>query len=139
MRAASDRFSAREVGPDAQTRPTALAGCRPRGVELLEEETTSARWTARQEVPEGGPLRLALPGVVTTSFQRRSHVEVKIGIKDTPRELVVSSGQTPEEVEKLVAEALTAGDGLFRLDDEKGRLVALASILAIDFLDRIRA
>jgi Protein of unknown function (DUF3107) len=48
-------------------------------------------------------------------------VEVKIGIKDTPRELVVSSSQSPEEVEKLVAAALVAGDGLFRLDDEKGR------------------
>jgi hypothetical protein len=67
------------------------------------------------------PVRLALPSTSLTNFQRRSHVEVKIGIKDTPRELVVSSGQSPEEVEKLVAEALTAGDGLFRINDEKGR------------------
>jgi len=48
-------------------------------------------------------------------------VEVKIGIKDTPRELVVSSSQSPDEVEELVANALRAGDGIFRLDDEKGR------------------
>jgi hypothetical protein len=48
-------------------------------------------------------------------------VEVKIGIKDTPRELVVSSNQSPDEVEELVANALRAGDGIFRLDDEKGR------------------
>jgi hypothetical protein len=48
-------------------------------------------------------------------------VEVKIGIKDTPRELVVSSNQSPDEVEQLVANALRAGDGIFRLDDEKGR------------------
>jgi hypothetical protein len=48
-------------------------------------------------------------------------VEVKIGIKDTPRELVVSSSQSPDEVEKLVAGALTTGPGLLRLDDEKGR------------------
>ncbi|WP_020668015.1 DUF3107 domain-containing protein [Amycolatopsis nigrescens] len=48
-------------------------------------------------------------------------MEVKIGIKDTPRELVVSSGQSPEEVEKLVAAALKSGDGVFRLDDDKGR------------------
>jgi hypothetical protein len=47
-------------------------------------------------------------------------VEVKIGIKDTPRELVVSSGQSADEVEKLVADALKA-DGVFRLTDEKGR------------------
>ncbi|MBK1788942.1 DUF3107 domain-containing protein [Prauserella cavernicola] len=48
-------------------------------------------------------------------------MEVKIGIKDTPRELVVSSGQSAEEVEQLVADALGAADGLFRLTDEKGR------------------
>ncbi|GAA4665700.1 MULTISPECIES: DUF3107 domain-containing protein [Amycolatopsis] len=48
-------------------------------------------------------------------------MEVKIGIKDTPRELVVSSGQTAEEVEALVADALKATDGVFRLTDEKGR------------------
>ncbi|ASR34334.1 ATP-binding protein [Prauserella marina] len=54
-------------------------------------------------------------------------MEVKIGIKDTPRELVVSSGQSPEEVEKLVAEALGAEDGLFRLTDEKGRTFLVPS------------
>jgi hypothetical protein len=48
-------------------------------------------------------------------------VEVKIGIKDTPRELVVSSGQSPDEVEKLVADAMNSSDGLFRLADDKGR------------------
>ncbi|WP_414935591.1 DUF3107 domain-containing protein [Amycolatopsis sp. cmx-11-51] len=48
-------------------------------------------------------------------------MEVKIGIKDTPRELVVSSSQSPDEVEALVANALGAVDGIFRLDDEKGR------------------
>lgn len=47
-------------------------------------------------------------------------MEVKIGIKDTPRELVVSSSLSPDEVEKLVANALNAGDGVFRLNDEKG-------------------
>ncbi|TVT49253.1 DUF3107 domain-containing protein [Amycolatopsis cynarae] len=48
-------------------------------------------------------------------------MEVKIGIKDTPRELVVSSGQSADEVEKLVTEALKSDDGVFRLTDEKGR------------------
>jgi len=48
-------------------------------------------------------------------------VEVKIGIKDTPRELVVSSGQSAEEVESLVADALKADDRVFRLTDDKGR------------------
>lgn len=48
-------------------------------------------------------------------------MEVKIGIKDTPRELVVSSGQSADEVEKLVTDALKSDDGVFRLTDEKGR------------------
>ncbi|WP_019808501.1 MULTISPECIES: DUF3107 domain-containing protein [Saccharomonospora] len=48
-------------------------------------------------------------------------MEVKIGVKDTPRELVVASGQSPDEVDKLVSEALNADDGLFRITDEKGR------------------
>jgi hypothetical protein len=48
-------------------------------------------------------------------------VEVKIGIKDTPRELVVSSSQAAEEVESLVADALKSTDGIFRHTDEKGR------------------
>lgn len=48
-------------------------------------------------------------------------MEVKIGIKDTPRELVVSSGQAAEEVESLVADALRSADGIFRLTDDKGR------------------
>lgn len=48
-------------------------------------------------------------------------MEVKIGIKDTPRELVVSSGQEPDEVEKLVADALNNDDGLFKISDDKGR------------------
>ncbi|SFQ18191.1 Protein of unknown function [Amycolatopsis arida] len=48
-------------------------------------------------------------------------MEVKIGIKDTPRELVVSSGQSQDEVEALVSEALSGGDALLRLSDDKGR------------------
>ncbi|GAA2560311.1 DUF3107 domain-containing protein [Pseudonocardia hydrocarbonoxydans] len=48
-------------------------------------------------------------------------MEVKIGIAESQRELVVSSDQTPDEVSKLVDEALAGGDGLLRLVDEKGR------------------
>ena len=47
-------------------------------------------------------------------------MEVKIGIAESPRELVVSSDQTPEEVEALVREALKSDDGLLSLVDEKG-------------------
>ncbi|MDT7582034.1 MAG: hypothetical protein QOK35_3298 [Pseudonocardiales bacterium] len=47
-------------------------------------------------------------------------MEVKIGIVESPRELVVSSDQTPDEVQKLVDASLDSGDAL-KLVDEKGR------------------
>jgi hypothetical protein len=48
-------------------------------------------------------------------------VEVKIGIVESPRELVVSSDQTPDEVQKLVDASLNGGDPLLKLVDDKGR------------------
>jgi hypothetical protein len=48
-------------------------------------------------------------------------VEVKIGIVESPRELVVSSDQTPDEVQKLVDASLSDGGGLLKLVDDKGR------------------
>jgi hypothetical protein len=50
-------------------------------------------------------------------------VEVKIGVQHTPRELVVDSAQTPDEVQQLVADAINGGDGILSLEDEKGRRV----------------
>ena len=47
-------------------------------------------------------------------------MEVKIGIVESPRELVVSSDQTPDEVQKLVDASLNGGDAL-KLTDDKGR------------------
>ncbi|GLE52729.1 DUF3107 domain-containing protein [Mycobacterium montefiorense] len=48
-------------------------------------------------------------------------MEVKVGITDSPRELVFSSAQTPAEVEEAVSAALRDGSGLLGLNDEKGR------------------
>ncbi|RZQ62639.1 DUF3107 domain-containing protein [Amycolatopsis suaedae] len=48
-------------------------------------------------------------------------MEVKIGIKDAPRELVVSSSQSPDEIEALVADAVKSAEGLLSLSDDKGR------------------
>lgn len=48
-------------------------------------------------------------------------MEVKIGIAESPRELVVSSDQTADEVSSLVDAALAAPDGMLKLVDEKGR------------------
>jgi len=47
-------------------------------------------------------------------------VEVKIGIAESSREIVVISDQTPDEVEKLVNEALARDGGLLNLVDDKG-------------------
>lgn len=48
-------------------------------------------------------------------------VEVKIGVTDSPRELIFNSAQTPTEVEKLVTDALGKDAGVLTLTDEKGR------------------
>jgi predicted transcriptional regulator len=49
-------------------------------------------------------------------------VEVKIGVQYTAREIVLESGQTPDDVEKAVAAAMKDGS-LLVLADEKGRRV----------------
>jgi len=48
-------------------------------------------------------------------------VEVKIGVADSPRELVFTSAQTPDEVEKLVTAALRKDSDVLGLTDERGR------------------
>ena len=50
-------------------------------------------------------------------------MEVKIGVQFAQRELVLESGQTPDEVAKAVAEALKADLGVLTLVDDKGRRV----------------
>jgi len=50
-------------------------------------------------------------------------VEVKIGVQYAPRELVLESAQSPQEVEKAVADALKADLGILSLVDDKGRRV----------------
>ncbi|HEY2764975.1 MAG TPA: DUF3107 domain-containing protein [Pseudonocardiaceae bacterium] len=58
-------------------------------------------------------------------------MEVKIGVAESPRELVVSSSDSPEQVEALVTEALRDNRGLLTLIDEKGkRFVIPASRVA---------
>jgi len=54
-------------------------------------------------------------------------VEVKIGVAEVPREVVVSSAQSQEEVEQLVAAALKDPKGTLSLTDDKGRKVLVPS------------
>ena len=50
-------------------------------------------------------------------------MEVKIGVQFAPRELVVESTQTADEVEKAVTKALAGNTDLLTLVDEKGRRI----------------
>ena len=50
-------------------------------------------------------------------------MEVKIGVQYAPRELVLESAQSADEVAKAVSEALRADLGVLTLTDEKGRRV----------------
>lgn len=54
-------------------------------------------------------------------------MEVKIGVADTARELLINSSQTPEEVESLVTDALKDSSGTLALTDDKGRRFLLPS------------
>ena len=50
-------------------------------------------------------------------------MEVKIGVQFAPRELVLESAQSADEVAKAVSDALKADLGVLTLVDEKGRRV----------------
>ena len=52
-------------------------------------------------------------------------MEVKIGVQNVGRELVLESTQTPDQVAEAVAAALAADGGLLSLIDEKGRRVVV--------------
>jgi hypothetical protein len=64
-------------------------------------------------------------------------VEVKIGIQSIPRELVVETDATAEEVERDLAAALAAKDGaaIFALSTQKGGriLVPADKIAFVEF------
>jgi uncharacterized protein DUF3107 len=50
-------------------------------------------------------------------------VEVKIGVQNASRELVLDSSESADAVEKVVAEALSGDTGVLTLSDTKGRKV----------------
>jgi hypothetical protein len=58
-------------------------------------------------------------------------VEVRIGVAESPREIVVTSVLSPEEVEALVNDAVSGKSGVLTLVDQKGaRFVVPASRVA---------
>ncbi len=54
-------------------------------------------------------------------------MEVKIGVKGVPRELVVETDLTPEDVSALVRECSGDATALFDLADSRGRRVLVPS------------
>ncbi|GAA2452328.1 DUF3107 domain-containing protein [Streptomyces lavendulocolor] len=50
-------------------------------------------------------------------------MEVKIGVQHAPREIVLESGLSAEEVERAVSDALSGKTQLLSLTDDKGRKV----------------
>ena len=61
-------------------------------------------------------------------------MEVKIGIQQAAREIVVDTAEDAESVEKKVADALASEGGLISLTDTKGRkvLVPAAKVAYIE-------
>jgi Protein of unknown function (DUF3107) len=60
-------------------------------------------------------------------------VEIKIGVQNVAREIVVESKQSPDEVEALVTAALTEG-GLLNLVEDSGRRV-IVPVATIGYVD----
>ena len=60
-------------------------------------------------------------------------MEVKIGVQNVAREIVLESEQSPDEVEALVTKALTGG-GLLSLVESSGRRV-IVPVATIGYVD----
>ncbi|QLE73822.1 DUF3107 domain-containing protein [Streptomyces rectiverticillatus] len=54
-------------------------------------------------------------------------MEVKIGVQHAPREIVIESTQSAEEVERVVSDALAGKAPLLSLEDSRGRKVLVPS------------
>ncbi|MFB6620161.1 MULTISPECIES: DUF3107 domain-containing protein [unclassified Streptomyces] len=54
-------------------------------------------------------------------------MEVKIGVQHAPREIVLESDLSAEELERIVAAALSGTEPLLSLSDTKGRKVLVPS------------
>jgi hypothetical protein len=67
--------------------------------------------------------------VTRSKAEQEDRVEVKIGVLHTPREIIVDTTQTQDEVQKLVAAALKSVDGQLILTDERGRRVIVPANL----------
>ncbi|HAA79708.1 MAG: ATP-binding protein [Microbacteriaceae bacterium BACL25 MAG-120322-bin65] len=54
-------------------------------------------------------------------------MDIRIGIINNPRELILQSSQTLDEIESAITAALANENGSLRLEDEKGHIFVVAS------------
>ncbi|MEJ6507777.1 MAG: DUF3107 domain-containing protein [Microbacteriaceae bacterium] len=54
-------------------------------------------------------------------------MDIRIGIINNPRELILQSSQSLDEIESAIAAALANENGSLRLEDEKGHIFVVAS------------
>ena len=54
-------------------------------------------------------------------------MEIRIGIVNTGRELVINSQQPSADIEAAITQALATENGTLRLEDEKGHIFVVAS------------
>jgi hypothetical protein len=57
-------------------------------------------------------------------------VQVRIGVQSVPKELVVETSLSSDEVEQAVGDALGDPDGVFTLKSKNGRVVVPSAKLA---------
>jgi hypothetical protein len=57
-------------------------------------------------------------------YNEESHVDIKIGILDSPREVQLDSDETPEVITARITEAIASG-ALLSLTDDRGRTVLI--------------
>jgi hypothetical protein len=57
-------------------------------------------------------------------------VDIRIGIINNPRELILQSSQTLDEIESAITAALANENGSLRLEDEKGHIFVASRTLA---------
>lgn len=57
-------------------------------------------------------------------------MQVRIGVQSVPKELVVETSLSPEDVQQELAEALAEDGGVFSLRSKNGRVVVPAAKLA---------
>jgi uncharacterized protein DUF3107 len=52
-------------------------------------------------------------------------VQVRVGVQFVPKELVVETSQSADEVQQALADALAAGNGVFTLTDQRGGRIVI--------------